>query len=132
MRNQCNGYVYFLIYATKHPKGIELMKATMGREVCGTAQDCMTFSSFEFTKFEEDTGAAPHATAKITVLQQTALEIGEHFKGQQEVPIDDIGTFVIQQTNWPFQVSKLKPHMSKYCNGWKRGMKTVNFLDDFD
>ena len=36
MRNEKNGWVYYLVYATKHPKGLELMKNCMNMATTAT------------------------------------------------------------------------------------------------
>ena len=77
MRNETNGWVYFLVYATKHPKGLELMKDCMKMATDGGDEDTMTFSSFDFVKGKQKS---------TNWVERCADDIQRQFRSQRDVP----------------------------------------------
>jgi three-Cys-motif partner protein len=106
MRNPRNGYVYFLLHATKHPKGLELMKDTIATMANSYSTEGLIFSSFQAKKQEDGV-----AVTDGDWLQQCADEIIGEFQGQEQISLAKIEEFVLYQTPWPFKIKLIRQHM---------------------
>lgn len=110
MRNARNNWVYFLVYATKHEKGLDLMKNHVMRPMINAdSTEGMSFSSFDCAKNKQVSGLW---------LEECANDIIDHFIGQKGIAMSAVKDFVTKHTCWPFQLSKMKVVMEKRGIAW--------------
>lgn len=92
MINRVGHSVYFLIFITKHWKGLEVMKKSM----------CRTINTFNY-KYSDRTGKVPTLDVfGYSWEYKAAEEIYKHFKGK-EASVEEIHKYVIENTPWIFK-----------------------------
>ena len=110
MRNARNNCVYFLVYATKHTKGLDLMKnQVMPALINADSTESMSFSSFDYAKDKH---------VSVVWREECANEIINHFDGQKNIKMSAVKEFVTKKTWWPFQLRKMKPVMENRGIAW--------------